>query len=399
VLHSLQTESLESAFQKHGISIDVEARHFYNDVWALIKLAEDIRDDSDMLALDKRLRQMCQRYFAEMRRWTDQTKAKYPKTKWCKEGRQCQREAADLMEDFEKLFHKYMLFYMHLNRHILNCRKGLKKISADFEAHKFIKTEDLQDTAGHLINRAYKEKKRLIQKRERLVHVQSVLSEMDGLFDNIRQALISILGHREADQAYTSFRAALRKGDFKRAEAAMERWSSRKRPIGASREYRRAMMTVQHDGTKIICLIKNNLKDLEVKDGYILNLSEINLIFSFMMSDEERVNRFLEKYNYPFMILKFRQLLKLAYKLGQMGSIETMLVLHAKLATGQAHPIETAAQAQKYDQEILQKTGYLTRKTLPEMPGLFDSMEMTAEQIHLMIRETLFMTSQPKSIT
>lgn len=372
----LDTESLTCALQNSGISIDREAESFYSDLWSLIKSAENITDDTGMAAVEKELRQLCRSYFRNAGRWVRDMRAQQGEANSCALGRRLQGEAEILRPAFEKRLRRYVLCYMHLNRALVRARRDMKGIIRDDDnEHSVPAGLEISDSTGLLLARAWHQKKELTAKRERLLRAQSTLGDMDSRFSALQKSLQRAMGRRGGEKAYTAFHGALRKGDEGKVRACLDSW----RQIAAA---------AAASGWDIFHVVQKHASDLAVYDGYILDTSEIKLIFSFLADDEERVDRFLDKYNLAYMAYKFKHLLQLGYRLGQIGSLEGLLVLHARTIGGIAHPLSDIAQARRYESDILSKVIYLVRNGFSDLPHIFDDMEVTAQQLRVLCDQT-----------
>lgn len=100
----LSSEQLEYAFQVHGISLEVEARKFYADVWTLIQSAERIRDPLELSRCETDLRHLCREYFSLMSRWQQEEDDKHEGCDVCPISRTFAEEARSFLPAFEKQF-------------------------------------------------------------------------------------------------------------------------------------------------------------------------------------------------------------------------------------------------------------------------------------------------------
>lgn len=392
-------KALGSTLRDNGVIIDLVATDFYADICDLINVAEAVQNDNEMHALDQKLRRLCKKYFKQISLWIGQERAKHADVKIYAETRQIESQTREAAQEFEKQFIRHVLCFMHLNRSQFLARRELKSIVDTFEPEKVTTHLEVDGTTGILIKRAYREKRKLLEKRARMIRMQAALTELKEKISTFRPALSAALGHHAGDTGYRDLCKALREGDFKRAEATVKRWGNRRRPIGAGRRYRRSMMTIQKQGMEIIDLVRSNKDDLSVHRGYIIDLSESKMLFSFLMADEQRVDKFLAKYNVRYMVHRYKHLIQLGHRLIDMSTISGLLILHARLVSALAIPITGKEKLDYFREHTLNRLEDLHTKELPELPHVFNDMENTLEELRYMFTQTWAIQDQSHALS
>ena len=375
----LDSESLEAAMQNSGVDLDLDARDFYTDIWNLIKASERLAHDTDVLDAERNLRDLCHRYFEKSGTWLAEEDKRNLHRPACPEARILAMEAQGIHKEFEKKFYRYLLCYLYLNRALVISRAKMKAVAEDSEELVRAEGKQTSDSTGFLLKRALKEKRKILEKRHRLIKAQNILEEIKTHFEFLESNLMHVLGRLKADRHLTVFTASLRQGDFRQAETATGFWRSRQHP------------RVQESGQKVIKLLQENQQELAVHGGYVLDPSELRLIFSLSMAEEQRVDQFIDKYALPHMAHKLKSLLTLGYRLGKIGSIEGLLGLHAKLISGIARPSEDVSHAKRYEEDVLGKVQFLLQSGFNDLPKIFDEMEVTFDFLRFLADEIRFL--------
>lgn len=374
----LDTESLQSAIVHSGITLDLDIHDFYGDLWRLIKTAETVERDADMLALEKELRGVFHEYYRQTGRWLFEQEMLHADKETDPAWRYQAMKARDTLIPFQKQLQRYVLCYMHINRALIRSRQEIDNIGKLYpleESHSRLK---VNEATGMLVARAFRQKKMMMDKRQRLTALSHVLNELQTAFAALRTDLFMILPAETVERAYVSFRAALRQGHFDEARRIAHEWQDKRLILNPS-----GQKIVAMNADRIIYLVTQHAEGLKVQDGYMMEPSDIALLFSFLKADEARVDKFLRKYMLPFMTHKLKQLLAVAYRLGRIGSLEGLLVIHARLLGGLARPMEDMAQIKRYEEEVAGRAAFLVQSGFPDLSHIFHEAEVVFDQIRV----------------
>jgi hypothetical protein len=371
-LQVLDTEQLEYAFQQQGISHESLARRFYSDVWALIQAAEKIRDDTLLAQCGADLRNLCQAYFAKMREWSHEEEERYENVPFCKASLDNMREARAGIPAFERQFYRYALCYMELNRALIHARVKIAPYAKDYHTAEFLEHLKVNHGTGVLLQQAHRERRETMEKRLRMERVRSILKQFDPLLETLGAELPGMFD-ADGDRALTQFKAALRKEDFDRALKLSSSWRREK---------------LQKIGKTLITLTRQHCKELRAADGLLLHSGELTLVESFLKGDEARINEFVTKYNVPYMVFQYQNLLRQGYLLGRIGSLEGLIIHHAKLLALSCRPHDDPAQAQAQEQGILIPARFLLKEKFKTLSAIFDEMETTMSILEKLVIQT-----------
>ncbi len=375
----LDTESLHSAIVHSGITLDLDIHDFYGDLWRLIKTAETVERDGDMIALEKELRTVFREYYRQTGSWLFEQEMLFADRQTVSAWRFHAIKARDQLIPFQKQLQRYVLCYMHLNRALVRSRIEIENISKLYPLEETRTRLRVTDATGMLVARAFRQKKIMMDKRTRLTALAHVLEELEASFSTLRADLYMILPAASVERAYIAFRAALRQGNFDEAGRMAHEWTEQKNILNPT-----GQKIVHITTEKILSLMTRHADGLKVQDGYMLEPSDIALLFSFLKADEARVDTFLRKYMLPFMTHKLKQLLATAYRLGRIGSLEGLLVLHARLLGGLARPMDDMAQIKRYEEEVVARASFLVKNGFPDLSHIFNESEVIFEQIRVL---------------
>lgn len=359
----LDTEQLEYAFRLHGIGHEELARAFYTDLWALIQQSEKADDGAELSACGRDLRLLCRDYFAGMRRWYVSEKEEREGGDTCRASRDNAREAFAALDVYERQFQRYALCYLELNRALIRTRA---KIAHHTHGH----TPDAESmhgvnhATGPVIMRAHDERRALLQKRQRLERMRTLLSMLDPLMESLGARLPECLGHETGDRQLTRFKGALRQARFHDAAAIAQSWPSEE---------------LANLGRRAVKIAQENAQELRLHEGVMLHTGELGLVEASLSGEEVRANAFLEKFNVPYMVFQYRALLHLGYALGRIGSLEGLIIQHAKLLGLAARPHNEPARAKIQEQAVLAPARVLLRGKFRSLGAIFDGMETTLE--------------------
>lgn len=371
-LRLLDSEQLEYAFQMHGINRDTQARRFYADVWDLIQSAEKIRDPVELGACQKKLRRLCNSYFHQMMEWRQEEEERYESDPACAAARENAREAAAMLPTFERQFFRYTLCYLELNRALIQMRAQLSHLARDIN----IDHTDIMEVnhgTGTLLFRAHAERMEIMEKRLRMDRVRSLLQQFDPLMEMMGDELPTVLGNEEGSHQLTLFKGAVRKSRFAQARQIIKGWKQKRLEVFAS---------------KVVDLAQKHEEELKAHDGLVLHSGELSLISAFLKGDEARANQFLEKFNLPYMVFQYKNLIHQGYILGRVGSLEGLIILHAKLLSIAARPHTDPALAQSQEQSVLVPARAQLQTRFKTLGAIFNEMETTISVLEKLIAMT-----------
>ncbi|PZQ49166.1 MAG: hypothetical protein DI551_00500 [Micavibrio aeruginosavorus] len=355
----LDSEQLEYAFQHSGISLATPARRFYMDLWETIQAAEKARDEQSLYTHVQSLRHFCHDYFILVRNWRHEEEELHEGEASCARSRDNAHEANAALSLFEKQFYRYALCYLELNRALIHTRVQISRLARDYNLNDPSLVLNVNHATGAMLSRAHKDRKAVMEKRQRLHRARALLQATDPLMEELGDLLPQHLDS-EGDHQLTLFKGALRKERFERAQEIVAYW---KEPY------------LYATGMTVLAAIKQNVEELRVQDGVILHSGELSLILAFLKGDESRINDFVEKYNVPYMIYQYRSLIHLGYLLGRIGSLEGLIIQHARLASLAVRPQENADYAKTQEQAILVPNRALLHSKFPTITAIFDDME------------------------
>lgn len=368
----LDSDQLEYAFQRHGIDRETQARAFYADLWALIQQAEKVRDGTARNLCERRLRALCRRYFSSMRRWRQEEEEKHDSIPACDHSTRNMREAQAALPAFEKQFFRYVLCYMDLNRALIQTRGTISRFAKGCN----IDSEDILQVnhgTGLTLARLHKDRLELMEKRLRLERVRGILCVTDRMIESLGEDLPRLLGQGEGDRQLTLFKGALRRRKFSDCRALVHGWPE---------ILPKAM--AQH----VIGHIEAHAETLRAQDSLMLHSGELFLVFAFLHADEEQVSRLVEKFNVPYMVYQYRSLLHQGYLLGRIGSLEGLIIQHARLLSLSARPQGDPAAAQGMEQAVLLPVRALLQTRFRTLGAIFNDMETALGTLDRLFSQT-----------
>jgi hypothetical protein len=371
-LQLLDSEQLEFAFQLHGITLEAQARRFYSDVWQTIQDAEKSSDASGITAHERHLRHLCQSYFALVKDWRIEEEERHELSVACASSRDNARESLGILPLFEKQFFRYALCYMELNRALIRARVKISHFAKDHNIEEYGKGMEVNHGTGVMLSRAHREAAELKAKRQRLDGMKALLQPTDPLMEELGAELPRLF-HSEGDRQLTLFKGALRRCEFERADSIVGTWKN---------DHLRAT------GRLIVAAIRLHAPQLKVHEGIVLHSGELSLPSSILKGDENKVHDFLEKHNVPYMVFQYRALLHLGYLLGRIGSIEGLIIQHAKLASLSARPQADPDYAKTQQQAVLLPARALIERSFPTLGAIFNDMETTLGVLEKLISQT-----------
>ena len=138
----------------------------------------------------------------------------------------------------------------------------------------------------------------------------------------------------------------------------------------------------------VVAAIRYNAPQLKVHEGIVLHSGELSLPSSILKGDENKVHDFLEKHNVPYMVFQYRGLLHLGYLLGRVGSLEGLIIQHAKLTSLSARPQADQDYAKTQQQAVLLPVRALIERGFPTLGAIFNDMETTLAVLEKLISQT-----------
>ena len=356
--------------------------HFL-DLWDIIKRAESARDDESVMAHQSALKKCHRAYTSKIDGWLEDHKLDLENLS--PEDKHTKLKAHDIRKRFERGIYKYSLCYMYLNRYLIHARKDLNDLLNHIPHQKKSNpgTIQIQDNVGFLLRRAYREKFKFMAQREKLERMKTVLLELDPLFLKLECALYDVFGKARGKRAYRSFRASIRQINLDAAEALCAKWVLLDKPrFGYHEQSKKDLKNIGH---QIIKYYTAHEDDLLSQNQFVLNVSDLRIMSSFITVGEERVDMFIQKYSLPYLGYKFKFMLKQAYRLGAIGNFEKLFLLYERLVHGMAFPMDTAADVQKYEGEVLRQVEYIMSSGVSNIPDILDQTEEATEQIRYLL--------------
>jgi len=370
-LQVLDSEQLELAFQLHGVTRDTQARKFYADIWAEIQAAEKARDHLTLALHERRLRTLCHEYFSMMEDWRLEEEDKNDNGSYCALSRDNAKEARASIPFFEKQFFRYAMCYMELNRALIHSKTQIAHFARDYEITDLEKIIEVNHGTGLLLAKAQRERREILEKRLRLERVRLILRQFDPLMEHLGAELPAQL--EEGDRAFTQFKGAVRKSNFAKAESLAKGW---KKPH------------LNDVARQVVTLARKHEEELKATDGLMLHTGELTLINMFLHSDEVRINEFMAKYDVPYMVFQLKNLIHQGFLLGGIGSIEGLIIHHAKLLSLAARPHDDADYAKTQEKAVLVPTRVLLQHKFKMLGAIFDDMETTVTILNKQFAQT-----------
>lgn len=372
-LQLLDSEQLEFAFQAHGITLECEARLFYTNIWAVIQTGEKVREAHEMTELSSAMRHLCDSYFRGVRKWREEEEEHLEGHDICHLSQENMRSARILLPAFEKQFFRYALCYLELNRLLIQKRVQLSHFAKDYNIDNPSNLMDVNHATGDLLERVHKDRHVLLEKRARLEHVKSLLEKFDAPFEWLGEWLPKHYGAHEGNHQLTIFKGALRHLHFADAGRILRAWEKPE---------------LRERGEAILALAQTHSDELKAQATLMLHSSELSLVLEFLTSDEERLDGFLEKFNVPYMVFQYRNLIRQGYLLGRIGSIESLIIQHAKLSALAARPHNDQPLARKEEGMILSPARVMLDREFLTLSAIFTEVETTCAILEKLFAQT-----------
>jgi hypothetical protein len=244
---------------------------------------------------------------------------------------------------------------MHLNRFMTLVRDEIKENNikaVGVVAEKSIKwTSD----TGIVLGKQKKRKRIIDDFLARFDRAQSVFDEGEHALARFRSSALSGLNKADAERVETSLRAALRTGDFARADKLLTTLSG----------------PMKTEAARLISLYRDNADYLAGEDGKLfLSLSEMTMIRNSMEQELRKIRGYLVKYNLPYMEYKLDALVRYKDKLLVIGSLDGLMTLYRRLIGGMARPLTTHDEMRIFSGEVLERINYLLAHQFSEVPKI-----------------------------
>ncbi len=369
----LDSEQLEFAFQAHGITLESEARNFYTEIWAIIQAGEKVQQAHEMTDLSAALRQLCDSYFDGVRKWRDEEEDLHEGLPICMMSQENARAARMRLPGYEKQFFRYVLCYLELNRALIQNRAQLSRFAKDYNIDDHSTLLDVNHTTGEFLERIHHDRHVLLEKRKRLEKVRALLQQFDGPMESLGERLPAIYGHEEGDHQLLIFKGAMRQMNFGTAQKICEKWKDPK---------------VREPAMALIALGEAHVEELRAEGTLMLHSGELSLIMAFLKGDEEKLNGFLKKFNVPYMVFQYRNLIRQGYLLGRIGSIEGLIIQHAKLTSLVARPHGDPALARAQESKILVPVRLQLDRDFRSLGAIFTEVETTCSILEKLFAQT-----------
>lgn len=369
----LDSEQLEFAFQAHGILLESEARNFYTQLWSFIQSGEKIRAGHDLTVLTAALRQECQTYFSGVRQWRVEEESHCEDDIVCDAALDNMREARRLLPRFEKQFFRYLLCYLELNRALIQNRRKLSHFAKNYNIDDHSNLLEVNNATGDLLARVHADRHVLLEKRARLTRVRGLLEQFNAPMEFLGEHLPKIYGAEKGDRELTLFKGALRHLNFTGAEMICRAWENDR---------------LKEHGLQLVLMARTHLSELKTQETLILHTGELSLILEFLKKDEDRLDDFLEKFNVPYMVFQYRNLIRQGYLLGRLGSIEGLIIQHAKLSALAARTHGDNALAHLQTGAILVPARLLLDREFKSLSAIFTEVETTCAILEKLFSQT-----------
>ena len=369
----LDSEQLEFAFQAHGITLESVARTFYADVWAVIQAGEKAKTQGDLTDLSATLRKLCNDYFARVREWREEESESCEGGVVCAASQQNSQSARLNLPLFEKQFFRYALCYLELNRALIRNRSTLSYFARAYDIDENHAHLEVNSATGEVLERIHHDRHILLEKRLRLERVETLLRHLDEPFSYLDVFLPDVFGADEGRHQMVLFKAALRQKNFSGAGEICRAWKDQR---------------VKMPAETILTLVRQHAEELGAQGGLMLQSSELALIKDFLRQDEARLNGFLDKYNVPYMVFQYRNLIRQGYLLGHIGSLESLIIAHAKLSALAARPHGDEHEARAQEAAILVPMRVLMTQKFPTLGAIFTEIETTCAILEKLFSQT-----------
>lgn len=332
----------------------------------MIQAAEKIRDDLELSETERNLRRRCQSYFHLMQQWREDEEERFEEALSCAGSRENIKEALAALPVYERQFFRYCLCYLELNRALIRSRAKISSLARSYNLDDDKLLLQVNSGTGALLDRAHRDKRILMEKRLRLERAKPLLlRHIDPLMEYLQT--------REDDHRMTLLKGFLRHEQYDKAHGVVRPWLDPK---------------LKTTALELIDTVRRHAAELKAQDALMLHSNELALITATLYAEEAQATQFLEKFNVPYMVFQYRNLIHLGYLLGKIGSLEGLIVQHAKLVSLAARPHNDDIQAQVQEQAVLVPLRSLLQTKFRTLGPIFDEMETTLQILDKLFTKT-----------
>lgn len=357
--------------------------HFL-DIWDIIKNAETARNNEDLFVYHKHIKTKHKEFVQKIDRWLFAKQSIATGPGRLQEERDIKLQAADLKPKFEKGLYRYTLCFLYLNRLLVNSRRDIShtlKLLPDPPD----KMPEINTNIGFLLKRAYREQKKINLEREKLRRMTACLRKLEEQFMILEEYLKAYLGQQTGERTYIGFRACLRHMHFGQAKSRIHsalRQHTLKKGHLLSKDKSEAIIQIAMAISK---LLQDNLDDLKRKEDMILDSSELRLLYTLLNTSELRVHKFTDKYTSAYLAYQLQFLLKQAFRLGQIGSFETLFLRYEAFIKGMTDHYDSPESVQAFEQEVVSKIQYTVSSGMTNISDIFEKIEAAETQLYEVI--------------
>ena len=354
--------------------------HFLT-MWDIIKQAEKVVDDDDMLHYHMLIKKQHKDYVRAINSWLAKKQPVVLMQPLLAEDRAAKEKALSLKGKYEEGLCRYFLCYMYLNRLLVKARIDINATLKVLPPSRLDKSIRLGDNMSFLLTRAYREKCELNEKRQALKGMRSWVNKLEPALHEMEEYAKDYFPRTEAQRFSTRIRGYLRLKSFKNARQLAEVYLNEHKPKMMCLTSSKVRQKIVESLDKVITIMEQNLPHLNDHTNLVLDTRELRLKRSFVRSSEVRVEKFISKYGAPFLGYKYKLLLKQAYRLAQIGTFEKLFYCYDKLLKGLIQAQNSEADVQTYEAEVLKPASYTIKAGISNIPDIFDQMEATMHDL------------------
>lgn len=271
-----------------------------------------------------------------------------------------QEKGRQNLQDLQSAVSIYALTLIDINRSMGLLRKRVDSMPVEGEKKKIQWTIDTR----RLMNRNIKECAELIERRGQLNEGLAVLEKADGLYENTENSVSLVKG---AEGILSSYRSGLRMLNFDKARKAIK-------DIGQKTNGDQGL--VEH--CRIIEEHKDNLTSAEGK--LFLNAKEARLALDTIAKDLEQKQKFIRKYQKPFVEHQIVVLSRMREKMQDINSLSGLLDLYCALVSGLGSPLDEMRDLRQFEAGVIEKIEMLQK-------GPFETIQSTRREVYLLMED------------
>ncbi len=361
----------------------VEQAFMQNMKERIQKVAESY-DEDVVLQEEKELRNLFGKFFNYTIDWITEELKKTKGEPNHAEASKLKTTARDVLKALQDQLVVYAISYMHINRWMTLVRDEIKQESfgLNISGAKIVYTSD----TGTMLMRHKKRKREILEHNVRLNKAAAILKQAAPFYDAFRDALIRLGGREEGEKVVRSISSALRISDERKLKRACKTIEEMKKKISVDKKGGDQLRAEAVDNVKKFAAIINHSKDiLSSDDGKVyLHAREINVVLGAHEREVTQANKFIAKYNLPYMEHKLKTLYTQKDKLLVLGSLESLMTLYLRLIKGIAKPL---ADLREYEAEVLDHVKYLLDGRFQEVPKIQAHAEKTVKEFSRNLKE------------